>query len=38
MLDSLKNLGVAGIFVTKESAKSLSTVIENLFNKSKEDE
>ena len=37
MLDSLKHLGGAGLYVTKEGAKSLTTVIENLFKKEKDD-
>ena len=35
---SLKNLGEAGIHVTKETAKNLSSVIENLFKKNKEED
>lgn len=37
LLDSLKNLGEAGVYVTKESAKNLSGIIENLFKKEKDE-
>lgn len=37
MLDSLKNLGEAGIYVTKEAAKNIASVIEDLFKKNKDD-
>jgi len=37
MLDSLKNLGEAGIFVTKETAKNLASVIEDFFKKNKDE-
>lgn len=36
MLDSVKHLGSAGAFVTKETAKNLGSVIENLFKKGKD--
>ena len=37
MLDSLKNLGEAGIYVTKETAKNLIHVIDDFFKKNKDD-
>ncbi len=37
LLDSLKNLGDAGIYVTKETAKNLSTLIEEYFKKKKDE-
>ena len=36
LMDGLKNIGEAGVYVTKESAKNLSQVIENLFKKNKD--
>lgn len=37
VLDSLKNLGDAGIYVTKETAKNLSIVIQGMFDKKKDE-
>ncbi len=37
MMDSLKNLGDAGIFVTKETAKNLSMLVDDFFKKNKDD-
>ena len=38
MLDSLKNLGEAGIYVTKETAKNLFSIVENMLKKDKGDD
>ncbi len=35
--ESLKNIGEAGIYVTKETAKNLTNVVENLFKKNKDE-
>ena len=37
VFESLKNLGQAGIYVTRETAKNLSIALENVFKKHKKD-
>jgi ElaB/YqjD/DUF883 family membrane-anchored ribosome-binding protein len=36
LLDSIKNLGEAGVFVTKETAKNLASLIDDFFKKNKD--